>query len=71
MFHIHIAEVKNYSNLWKLLVKKCKSEPIYMKKIGSGEKKVWLVSGQHIQIETINSWILEGFVKRLMEKNIC
>ena len=35
-----------------------------MKKIGSGPMKVWLISGQHPG-ETINSWILEGFVKRI------
>ena len=36
----------------------------YMKKIGNGPKRIWLISGQHSG-ETINSWILEGFVKRL------
>ena len=41
--------------------------PILMKKIGNGPKRVWLVSGQHSG-ETINSWILEGFVKRLLER---
>ena len=41
--------------------------PILMKKIGSGPKRVWLISGQHSG-ETINSWILEGFVKRLLER---
>ena len=42
----------------------------FMKKIGTGDTKVWLVSGQHPG-ETINSWILEGFVKRIMEKKYC
>ena len=41
--------------------------PILMKKLGNGIKKVWLISGQHPG-ETINSWILEGFIKRLMER---
>ena len=41
--------------------------PILMKKIGNGPKRVWLISGQHSG-ETINSWILEGFVKRLLER---
>ena len=41
--------------------------PILMKKIGNGPKRVWLISGQHPG-ETINSWILEGFVKRLLER---
>ena len=41
--------------------------PILMKKIGSGPKRVWLISGQHSG-ETINSWILEGFIKRLLER---
>ena len=41
--------------------------PILMKKIGTGPKRVWLISGQHSG-ETINSWILEGFVKRLLER---
>ena len=41
--------------------------PILMKKIGNGPKRVWFISGQHSG-ETINSWILEGFVKRLLER---
>ena len=41
--------------------------PILMKKIGSGKTKVWIISGQHPG-ETINMWILEGFLKRLKEK---
>ena len=41
--------------------------PIYMKKLGNGPKRVWLISGQHSG-ETINSWMLEGFVKRVMER---
>jgi murein tripeptide amidase MpaA len=44
-----------------------KKRPILMKKIGSGPHRVWLISGQHPG-ETINSWMLEGFVKRLMKK---
>jgi len=41
--------------------------PILMKKLGNGIKRVWLISGQHPG-ETINSWILQGFVKRLLER---
>lgn len=41
--------------------------PILMKKIGNGSKRVWLVSGQHPG-ETINSWMLEGFIKRILER---
>ena len=41
--------------------------PIYMKKIGNGPKRIWLISGQHSG-ETINSWMLKGFLKRLMER---
>jgi hypothetical protein len=43
--------------------------PILMKKIGTGPKRVWLISGQHPG-ETINSWILEGFIKRLLERKL-
>ena len=53
----------------KVIGKSVKGKPIYMKKIGRGETKVWLVSGQHPG-ETINSWILEGFIKRLMERKM-
>ena len=38
-----------------------------MKKCGYGPKKVWLISGQHSG-ETINSWMLEGFYKRMLER---
>ena len=41
--------------------------PILMKKLGNGLNRVWLISGQHPG-ETINSWILEGFIKRLLER---
>tara|TARA_B100001123_G_C15295454_1_gene1019012 strand:- start:532 stop:1626 length:1095 start_codon:yes stop_codon:yes gene_type:complete len=40
---------------------------ILMKKLGSGNFKVWVISGQHPG-ETINSWILEGFIKRILER---
>ena len=43
------------------------NRPIYMAKLGHGPLKVWLISGQHPG-ETINSWILEGFVKRILER---
>lgn len=38
-----------------------------MKKIGRGETKVWVISGQHPG-ETIHMWMLEGFLKRLSER---
>ena len=41
--------------------------PILMKKLGHGPTKVWLISGQHPG-ETINSWILEGFLKEIKNK---
>ena len=44
-----------------------KRNPILMKKLGNGPKRVWLISGQHPG-ETINSWMLEGFIKRFMER---
>ena len=53
----------------KVIGKSVKGNAIYMKKIGKGKTKVWLVSGQHPG-ETINSWILEGFVKRIMERKM-
>ena len=53
----------------KVIGRSVKGRPIHMKKIGSGKTKVWLVSGQHPG-ETINSWILEGFVKRIMERKM-
>ncbi len=43
--------------------------PILMKKLGNGKKRIWIISGQHSG-ETINSWILEGFIKRLLERKI-
>ena len=42
-------------------------KPILMKRFGYGPKKIWLVAGQHPG-ETINSWILEGFIKRMLER---
>ena len=53
----------------KVIGKSVKGNPIHMKKLGTGKTKVWLVSGQHPG-ETINSWILEGFVKRILERKI-
>ena len=41
--------------------------PIYLKKYGHGPTKVWAISGQHPG-ETINAWILEGFIKRMLER---
>jgi len=41
--------------------------PILMKTFGNGHRKIWLISGQHPG-ETINSWMLEGFYKRMMER---
>ena len=43
------------------------NQPILMKKIGSGLNRIWIISGQHPG-ETINSWILDGFVKRMLQK---
>ena len=63
------SKSKNLLKNMKVIGKSVKGNPIYMKKIGRGETKVWLVSGQHPG-ETINSWILEGFVKRIMERKI-
>ena len=40
-----------------------------MKKLGNGSKRIWLISGQHSG-ETINSWILEGFVKDYWRENL-
>ena len=53
----------------KVIGRSVKGRPIHMKKIGSGKTKVWLV-GQHPG-ETINSWILEGFVKELWREKCC
>jgi len=52
----------------KIIGRSEKGRPIYMKKVGWGEKKVWIICGQHPG-ETINSWILEGFMEKLMERN--
>ena len=41
--------------------------PILLQRYGHGPTKVWLISGQHPG-ETIHAWILEGFVKRLLER---
>jgi murein tripeptide amidase MpaA len=41
--------------------------PILMKKVGYGKKRIWIISGQHSG-ETINSWMLEGLFKRLKER---
>jgi len=41
--------------------------PILMQTFGTGPKKIWLISGQHPG-ETINSWMLEGFLKRMLER---
>lgn len=51
----------------KTIGKSGEGRPIYMKTLGTGKYKVWLISGQHPG-ETVNSWMLEGFVKRLMER---
>ena len=41
--------------------------PLLMKTLGKGKFKVWIISGQHPG-ETINSWILNGFIKRILER---
>ena len=51
----------------KTIGKTKEKRPILMTTLGYGPIKVWLVNGQHSG-ETINSWILEGFVKRLLER---
>jgi murein tripeptide amidase MpaA len=38
--------------------------PIYMKTFGKGPKYIWIVARQHPG-ETIGSWILEGFMKKM------
>ena len=35
-----------------------------MKKMGTGDYKIWVISGQHPG-ETVNMWMLEGFLERL------
>ena len=57
---------KLFSNMKTIGYTKQK-RPILMKKLGHGSQKIWLISGQHSG-ETINSWMLEGFVKRLLER---
>lgn len=51
----------------KIIGKTKDNNPVIMKRFGRGAKKVWLISGQHSG-ETINSWMLEGFYKRMMER---
>ena len=38
-----------------------------MKKMGTGDYKIWVISGQHPG-ETVNMWMLEGFLERLSKK---
>lgn len=51
----------------KIIGRSEKGRPIYMEKVGKGKTKVWIICGQHPG-ETINSWILEGFMEQL-ERN--
>ena len=51
------AEVIGYSN---------KKLPILLQRYGYGPTNIWLISGQH-PAETFHAWMLEGFVKRLLE----
>ena len=44
-----------------------KNRPILMKSFGTGSKKIWVISGQHPG-ETINSWMLEGFMEELHKR---
>ena len=64
MFHIHIAEVKNFQNM-KVIGKSIKGSP-YEK--NWQVKKSMVISGQHPG-ETINS-DLRRFCKKIMEENI-
>jgi len=51
----------------KIIGRTKNKKPILMTTLGNGPIKIWLISGQHSG-ETINSWILEGFVKRVLER---
>lgn len=43
-----------------------KKKPIYMKTIGKGPITIWVIARQHPG-ETIGSWIMEGFLKRVKQ----
>ena len=51
----------------KIIGRSERGRPIYMEKVGKGDTKVWIICGQHPG-ETINSWILEGFMEKLEER---
>ena len=61
------SRVKKKYGHYKTIGRSEKGRPIYMKKLGTGETKIWVISGQHPG-ETINMWILEGFMDRLVER---
>jgi len=51
----------------KVIGKTKNKNRLLMKTFGNGPRNVWLISGQHPG-ETISSWILEGFYKRMKKK---
>lgn len=61
------SKVKQVYKGYKTVGRSERGRPILMKKMGYGDTKLWIISGQHPG-ETINMWILEGFMKRLMER---
>ena len=60
-------KVKQTYKGYKTIGRSEKNRPILMKKIGTGKTKVWIISGQHPG-ETVNMWVLEGFLERLSQK---
>jgi len=62
-------KIKNNSNVsYKLLGKTNMKNDIDMITIGRGDKIIWIVARQHPG-ESIGSWILEGFLKKLLTNN--
>ena len=64
---IFFSKVKQKYKDYKTIGRSEQGRPILMKKMGSGETKIWVISGQHPG-ETVNMWMLEGFLERLMTK---
>lgn len=60
-------KVKQKYKDYKTIGRSEQGRPILMKKMGAGKTKVWVISGQHPG-ETVNMWMLEGFLERLMER---
>ena len=61
------SKVKDIYKKSKVIGRSEQGRPIYMEKFGNGETKVWVISGQHPG-ETVNMWMLEGFMQRLLER---